>query len=343
MRPPPLPPGARLLACILFTTALVRGYWRPIPPVVPFVDGFIPLLESVGGVPTLQWMVLGGATLFLLGLAPRIGCLLAGASLVAQTIGRMAFFSNGRLFGGLLLLLIGLHRTARGTTALRAQVVVLYIGATLSKVFDVDWWNGQAIEATLQVHPSSHWMLAWPWTQKVAGWVTMLVEGALALLFVSPGARWAACVLCLCFHTWLAVLLREDFSMFFYAVAGSCLLFLENPPEVRVRGPGWLRPLVRYGFYQDATFEVGGPTRLELPDRVREGWLALGALLVLSPVGLLVPVALANKLPPPYYGLRGLVLVVVALALSAAVLVVASPWGRHRLSNEAGEPRPARR
>lgn len=293
-----LPRSVRMLAAILLVTMWFRGYANAVPPGVPLIVVPDFLLDEDIMRPVLKWMVYSGMFLFATTLSPRIGCLIAGASLCTQTLLSMENFSNGRIFAGLLLVLIGLYRTPNGMLFLRTQVLLLYLGACLSKVIDPDWWNGRAMHAVLDFHPSSAWLANEVWLTTLGGWMTILTEGAILALLLFRPTRWIGCLVCLIFHTSMAVVLTEDFSIFFYAVAGSTLLFLEFPAMERAQLPSWLAWSIPYGLFENPSVEVAPAKNalLEFPDRSFSAGKAIWIALAFSPLGLLVPIALAHQL-----------------------------------------------
>jgi hypothetical protein len=323
-----LPPSARLLAAILFVAMWIRGYTKPVPPGIPFLDVPALLLDEDILRPLLKGLVYSGMILFALGWSPRVGCLIAGLSLVVQTLLGMEYFSNGRLFAGLLLMLIGLYRNERGLFFLRAQVLLLYLGAVLSKAIDPDWWNGRALTAVMRFHPSSAAWANETWFTMSGGWLTIAAEASIFMFLLIPATRWVACLLCLGFHTALAVILTEDFGVFYYAVAGSILLFLDLPTPTSARLPRWLAVASRYGLFDGMRTEQAstGPARFQTPDRVFVGCEAIWVAVAFSPIGLLVPVALANMLSVQgAFTLRSASLILFACFLGGAIVLTLGP------------------
>jgi hypothetical protein len=219
------------------------------------------------------------------GFAIQTGCLLAGLALIAKVIGNMPLFSNGRLFDGLILLLIGLYVPQRGLQFLRLQCYLLYTGAVLSKLIDPDWWNGRFINAMLDHHlPEAQRAFLEPFTP-IAGWLTIAAESSCAVLLMTPRLRWAGVLTVGVFHTSLLVLLSEDFGSFYYTVAlCAALLFLPFPPVEFVAAPTpRLAFLSNYSVFtalRVAPFKIG-PTQVRLASSAYTGPAAL-LLLVLT-------------------------------------------------------------
>ena len=160
--------------------------------------------------------------------------------------GNMPQFSNGRTFDGLLLLLVALSSDATGNRLLRWQYLLLYAGATLSKIFDIDWYNGAFVSATMAESAPGRLLLQVPGIPTVAGILTIIMEASIPLLLVSGRCRRFGVWLGLFFHTSLLVVLREDFGTFFYTVsAGAVLLFYNFATVNRLEMPSrWLAQLL---------------------------------------------------------------------------------------------------
>jgi len=138
-RPQSLPVELRSLGVLLIVMLLARFGADALPRQVPFLA----VLDSFGTpdqwITACKLVFLTGSALVLSGFAIQTGCLLAGLALIAKVIGNMPLFSNGRLFDGVILLLIGLYVPQRGLQFLRLQCYLLYTGAVLSKLIDPDW------------------------------------------------------------------------------------------------------------------------------------------------------------------------------------------------------------
>jgi len=259
-----LPVEVRSLGILLIVMLLARFGLDPMPRQVPF----LPILNSFGT--DAQWIsackliFIAGSALVLSGIAVQTGCLLAGLCLVMKVLGNMPLFSNGRLFDGLVLVLIGLYVPGKGLTFLRVQCYLLYMGAVLSKFIDADWWDGRFIYAMLEYHlrePQLGWFAPFA---TVGGWLTMATESACAVLLMTSRWRWAGVLTVATFHTTLLVVLSEDFGTFYYTVAlCAVLLFVELPFVELVTLPNTkLNFLVRRSIFSSistAVVKTGAP------------------------------------------------------------------------------------
>ncbi|MFO1448377.1 MAG: HTTM domain-containing protein [Opitutaceae bacterium] len=231
--PAPLLLMARLVTLIL----LVQGYAIAYMPRrgVPFLAVF----ESVGS--EFDWkrglsaLFLAGAFLVFFNLRPRLGCLLVGASLVTGTLIDSAGYANSRLFPGCLLLLTALQDgSAPARLALRAQVFLLYLGATLSKLFEPDWWNGQYFEFWLREKLGITWYAHLadalpPLTLSTfMGVTTMVMEGVICVSLLRRSLWTLSFATALVFHVSAFLVCGLDFGVFLYV---SILSFLVLAPD----------------------------------------------------------------------------------------------------------------
>lgn len=332
----PLPRSHLLAGRLLAVGLVIEGYVLHLPR--PHLS-FVPLLETMLPPPVTKGILMGtlalGLALLVVGILPRLGALLAGGALVLATLASPPLYANSRLYSGCILLLLGLWQPRSGTTMLRAQVVILYAGATLSKLLDVDWWDGRYFDVWMNgklhnpLFASVAALLPPLALAKLCGWVTIAAEGFVALGLPFRRTRAAAVVAGLVFHTGALVLAGEDFGVFFYAVTLSYLVFAEPEDRLTVRG-GARVPLARWLVAADRDrFFVVDPSAgetLEVSGAAgrRSGGAALRAMLVASPAPLFLLLPAMMLLPDPLAPLRS--------ALAVAALLVVSPPVADRLA-----------
>lgn len=339
-------PRSHLMAGRLLALGLViEGYVLHLPR--PHVS-FVPALETMLPPPVTKAILLGslagGLVLLFIGILPRLGAFLAGAALVIATIACPPLYANSRLYSGCVLLLLGLWQPGSGTTLLRAQVVLLYAGATLSKLFDVDWWDGRYFDAWMNgklrspLFGAAAALLPPLALAKLCGWATILAEGFVAVGLPFRKTRVAAVVAGLLFHVGALALAGEDFGVFFYAVTLSYLFFAEPEDRLSVRGAERV-PLARWlvAVDRDRFFIVdpaGGGT-LEVSGAVghRTGGAALRAMLLASPLPYFLLLPAMMVLPATLAPLRS--------TLAVAALLVVSPPVMDRLARATKRPPPS--
>lgn len=314
-----LPPNLLLAAKLLvLLQATQTAPWRMPEPFL----AFIPALEALPRalLPGLYWA--GAAALFLTR-ASRAACLLLGGSLLAAMLACIPYYSNGKLFGALLLLLLGLYEPSRGAWALRGQLALMYACCALNKALDPDWLSGRFFDnwfaARLSHGPylAASALLPPLWLARLLTWPVIAAEAALGALFLIPrlhaAALWTAALL----HTGMLVLLwGESFGEFYFAVLASFLVFAEWPASGRLTLPegaagnaaaGALRVLDPDGFWTTAR---GPRLAVESGGRRHEGAAALREALLRTPAALiaLLLVCLAVRPARPVLALAGMAL-----------------------------------
>jgi hypothetical protein len=255
----------------------------------------------------------------------RVGALVAGACELLRVLGNMPWFSNGRTFDALLLLLVGLSSAHTGMRWLRVQYLLLYAGAALNKALDADWFNGVFMAATLVESAPGRLIVQIPGIALASGWLVMAVEVVIPILLTRAAWRRAGVWLCLSFHTMMVAILREDFGTFYYAVgSGAVLLFYPFARIEQLRAPRWLLRLLRRTAFlsvvRGAEGVVDAPMlrwgQVDLSGRPAVMLLLLCTLPVVSGVVLV----LTSVSRGGYNGVRDFVIVGGFLLLAAGVL-----------------------
>ncbi|MDX1982701.1 MAG: hypothetical protein SFV51_20695 [Bryobacteraceae bacterium] len=262
----PLPVEIRSLAILVLAINAIRisgyGFERHLP--------MLAFLDSLGT--PAQWdfalrsALFAGAAMSWFPRLTRIGAFLGGGALVLRILGNMPMFSNGILFSGLLLILISLYAPPHGWAILRAQCVILYAGAALSKCLDPDWLNGRFTAVMLDYHVPALAGTLRPLTP-LAGILTIATEAAIAILLAIPRLRRFGIALSVLFHSFLLLLLKEDFGSFYYTVTLSAVLLFLSLPDVRAvaaPSPFWSSHSVFTGIRQ-APLQKGA-WAVEFPD-----------------------------------------------------------------------------
>lgn len=283
----------RWLARVLVIISALRGNTDVVPRRVPF----LPFLLSVGS--DEAWLnglhvgVIVG-TILVLTPAWRFGSILVGSTWTVAVLGNMGALSNGRLFQGLLLIFCGLATTEFGVSLLRAQIVVLYAGAALSKAVDRDWWNGRFIASLWEFHRGSLDSVALSWIARPVGIVTIVAEAAIAVALVSVHRRNAGVALSILIHSLTVVALNEDFATFSYnVVLATGVLFVSIPTvrAVRCRFPRFVR-MSPFAALRLCRLDAG-PLKVDLERCSLSGLPAFGFLCVLTMPGQLALLGVA--------------------------------------------------
>jgi hypothetical protein len=232
------PREVRSLGYLLLIVIAARTGQDHIPRGVPFLE----FMNQFGGGSewgrTLSAAYFVGSTIAFVRNGFSAGCLIAGSALLLKVLGNMGLYSNGRLFDGLLLVLIGLCHSSRGLSLLRAQCVLLYAGSSLSKCLDPDWWDGRFMRSLFEFHLAGPTAEALAPYAGFAGIASIVAEAAIGVLLFTQATRNHGVILGTLFHTGLLLMLNEDFATFYYSVAlSAALLFTRLPAVIQIAAP----------------------------------------------------------------------------------------------------------
>ncbi len=291
-----LPPNLNLMAKLLGLGFLYQLLPATYPePFLPFHPVFDDLRRYAPFRPVMTAACLTGLGLLLLTRRTRLACLLMGGSLMLSILGNKPFYTNGKVFWSLMLLLLGLHDPRSGIAGLRWQFAVMYAGCFVSKIVDPDWRSGQFFESWLgtrrgnDLYTLGAALLPPLWLAKAMAWFVMVMELADAVLFALGRYRLAVWTTLLLHGGILFILWGATFGHFFFAVAVSLLAFIEWPSGARTLtvSPGWspLAALVRRADLEgDWTVKEGAELAVEYDGVRLAGAAALKAALLYSPV-----------------------------------------------------------
>ena len=227
---------AKLLTFCTFLIALPFKFPQP----------FVPFFTCLDNVPGELWQrslqvayLVAAASLFC-NRRVRLSLVVLGISLLLAILSSRLFYSNGRLFCGLVLLLTDLERDRGRPWLLHFQLALTYFGAGLNKVFHPDWRSGQFMEALLNDNfPSRLYgvvaALFPPMSvARIMCWSTIVIELILTCLILT-GKRPRTIIWCvLLFHGFVMILTGSFYGIFVPAVATTLFAMVTWPERVDV-------------------------------------------------------------------------------------------------------------
>ncbi|HLJ14320.1 MAG TPA: DCC1-like thiol-disulfide oxidoreductase family protein [Bryobacteraceae bacterium] len=222
---------AKTIAIALLLTNHVKLLPRPFLP-------FLPWLDRIPGIvfqDTLRVAFLVSAVALLFNRSVRLSSFLLGMTMLAGVVASKAYYGNNKTFTGLILVLTGLYEPKRGPWLLRLQLVVVYFGAGLNKVLDPDWRTGVFFSnwAVNRLHQAAYLYLASfvpsVLLAQIMSWFTIVTELSLSGIFLVrrlfPLGIWLSILL----HSGMVFFTGSTFTMFFYAMTASMLVFISWP------------------------------------------------------------------------------------------------------------------
>lgn len=295
-----LPPNLLLSAKLLAASLLLQGYVAAIPepflPLVPWLR--VPRPDAARA--ALQVGATAAALLLLASWRPRTCALALGAILFLSLLATRGDYRNSKFFVACILILIGLHAGKASLLLLRAQIVLVYLGSGLNKVFEPDWLSGRYFD---------HWqsvIVRNPVWQVVAdrlpplalgqvfGWGAIASELALGVALAFPPLTGLAIMAAVPLHAGMVAMAGTTFGIFFTALLFAYPVLFRWPArgETRARfDPGRrvhraLRRFAERGDHEGwVTAEAvpGSPLELDLGGRTRSGARAAALWLLLTP------------------------------------------------------------
>lgn len=231
-----LPPAVLLMAKILAICFLLTQHWRALPDhFLPFLPIFDHAGSPAGFKHTLQVVFMLAAFCLLFNYRVRTSCLVLGGVMFVGILSSRTFFENNRTYTACLWLLAGLQVPGMKPWPLRAQVILLYFGAGLNKLLDVDWRTGQFFENMVvnlgrqQLYIKISSWLPHLWLSIAMGWTVILVEFIVAFGFLIRRFCGPIAWIGIAYHTTLLLVARNTFGMFYFATLSSFLVFVTWP------------------------------------------------------------------------------------------------------------------
>jgi hypothetical protein len=230
-----LPPNILLMAKLTASSFLLV-HWGSIPGIyLPF----LPILDSLPSLVSwrvvLQVIFLFAFVFLMMNWRPRAACITLGLVIVASVVASKPYFNNNKVFAGCILFLAGLTTHQGEPWLIRCQVALVYFGAGLNKVLDIDWRSGQFFEnwmAGLLHQPlylAVRALLPPMALSLIVSWATIVTELSLAVAFLVPRLYGRAIVTGVVFHSSALVLAHSAFGVFYYAMLSAYLAFVRWP------------------------------------------------------------------------------------------------------------------
>jgi hypothetical protein len=296
-----LSPNALLAAKFLALCFLLGGYLTWIPevflPLVPFLE---PLHGSTTFKHLLEGTIVAAAVCLWLNTAARLSCALIGVAMLLAVVSSAPYYHENTLYTALFFLLIGLSDRRSESVLLRAQLLVVYLGAGLKKALDPDWRSGAFVRDWLDHQPTAtffgemwHLIPQLDMAQMV-GWAAMVTELSLAGLLLARQSVPLAVFVSAGFHTVLVVVTGGwTFGMFWYALIATYLVLLDWPSSLiitynpRRRLHRVLHGVIgRLNFDRSISWRPRDTRRVQLDTEAARwgGWSAVAWSLIYTPV-----------------------------------------------------------
>jgi predicted DCC family thiol-disulfide oxidoreductase YuxK/uncharacterized membrane protein YphA (DoxX/SURF4 family) len=230
-----LPPQVVLLCRLLALALLLTNHQAQIQ------TPFLPFLEIFDALPpelfqhTLQATLVFGSLGLLFTKRIRTFATLTGIAILFAVLSSRAYYGNNKTFVALLLVLAALSSQTGPPRLLQWQLALVYLGAGLNKLLDLDWQSGQFFHhwATDRLqNPAYIWLSAQlpPLAAaKFLCWLTIATELALAIMILIPRLHPAVIWGSGLFQSGLLLFTGDPFNLFFYSTQASLYAFARWP------------------------------------------------------------------------------------------------------------------
>jgi hypothetical protein len=227
-----------LLMCkLLFALLCVNGFIGYIEdPYIPFIV-FLDVFNDYPGIfiTLMKSLIVGTGVFLFFNYRVRFMSILLGLSVIIILLSSKSLFRNHLFICGCVFLLAGLTNKEDAPWLLYVQLSLVYFGAVLNKVFQLDWWTGQFMYNWLFNARENETMIFLSnfvpalTMAKILSWSSLLIETSIAILILIKKLRVYAVWFILVFHTLLYTLTAFRFGHFYEDIVIIALIFLNWP------------------------------------------------------------------------------------------------------------------
>ena len=253
-----------LLSCKLLVLILVlNGFFGKIQdPFLPHLSIFdffnqIPGLFEI----TLKLLFIISSIFLFFNYRVRLMCRTLGIVVLLCLIAIKPYFRNHILICACVFFLASLHKKEDSPYLLFYQLALVYFGAALNKMLQVDWWNGIYMHHWMtNIMDNPLYLLVYNTTETLSfakglSWFSMILEVIIGLFLIFKKKRSYAIFLILFFHLILFTVTKERFGHFLDSILVILIAFSGlNSDENKLRlniNNGFITPLIKKLFDWD--------------------------------------------------------------------------------------------
>lgn len=206
---------------------------------------FFPVFDQIGSPEEfksiLQFFFILGSVGVLFSRWIRASCLILGLVFLTAVLSSKFHYTNVKFFCACIFLLTSMSNSKDPLIFLRFQMVIVYLGATVNKIFDADWRSGQYFEhwmsAVLKREVYIHATTFFPpmVLSKIMCWMSIFTEFFLTIGFLLKPLQYVTIFVGVYFHSMVFLLASYDFRVFTIAILSSYLIIVPWPDVLRVR------------------------------------------------------------------------------------------------------------
>ncbi len=234
----PLPVNVDLIYKLLAFNVLGNSYLYIDEFKLPFLSWMQDFIALPHLSVVLTSIVMLGVALILITNQPKLGTLLIFASMLVIVLGCMPCYADSRFYLFSMLLLMTLYDKKSGLLFIKLQVIILYLGSGLNKLFDPDWQSGQYIhnwlghQLSFDGYIKAAALLPDMVLAKIISWSVITCELFMAFCFSRKSFNMIGITLGLIFHTGSILAANSVFGSFVAGAFISYLAFIDWPKKI---------------------------------------------------------------------------------------------------------------
>ena len=227
-----------LIMCKLLVLLIVAHHFiRDInDPFIPFISGLDIFREYPGVFKiALQSIFCVSALALVLNYYVRTASLILGIIVIFTLLSSKPLFANHTFICGCALFLAGLTNNKQSPWLLFLQLSIVYFGACINKITDIDWWSGAYMHNWLlnarenPFYISVSQLMPDLWFAKFLSWIAMASELIIGTLLLSKKYRALAVWIIIIFHGMLFTITSFRFGHFFESLLILLIAFIVWP------------------------------------------------------------------------------------------------------------------
>ena len=226
---------SKLLFILLF---LNRFYFKINDPYIPFIR----LLDILNNYPNVfKYSLRFGFILFgfmlLFNIKTRLSSLFLGLIIIFTLLASKPLFRNHIFIVGSVLFLVGISNNKTVLKLIILQLSIVYLGASVNKIFEIDWWSGQFMENWLSAAKNNpvyiyiSALLPSLVFAKILSWSAIIIEFIIGILLLVKKWRLLGVWLIIIFHFAMFTLVHDKFGHFLQDLFIVLIAFLRWPQE----------------------------------------------------------------------------------------------------------------
>jgi len=232
-------PNILLMSKIFFLLLVLnRFYFKINDPYIPFIR----LLDIFNNYPNIfKYSLRFGFILFgfmlLFNIKTRLSSLFLGLIIIITLLASKPLFRNHVFIVGSVLFLVGISNNKTVLKLIILQLSIVYLGASINKMFEIDWWSGQFMEnwlSTAENNPIYIYISALLPTlvfAKILSWSAIIVEFIIGILLLIKKWRLFGVWLIIIFHFAMFTMVHDKFGHFLQGLFIVLIAFIPWPQE----------------------------------------------------------------------------------------------------------------